>query len=71
MGILQCRRGDLRGGRDARDDMPSPTSISEPAAVPLRAVRLGAADAVVDRRADGTIHIRTARPLGAYHGKLS
>ncbi len=33
-------------------------------------MRLGAADAVVERKPDGTIHIRTAAPLGAYHGNL-
>ncbi len=40
-------------------------------AAPLRRVRLGAPDAIVERDADGTIHIRTAAPLGDYHGKLS
>jgi feruloyl-CoA synthase len=40
-------------------------------AAPLRAVRLGAPDAVVERVADGTIHIRAAQPLGNYHDTLS
>ena len=44
---------------------------AEPAAAPLRAVRLGAPDAVVERRADGTIHIRASQPLAPYHNKLS
>jgi feruloyl-CoA synthase len=37
---------------------------------PLRPVRLAAPDAVVDRKPDGTIHIRTKAPLGDYHGNL-
>ena len=44
---------------------------AEPAAAPLRAVRLGAPDAVLERKADGTIYIRAGQPLGAYHDKLS
>jgi feruloyl-CoA synthase len=40
-------------------------------AAPLRAVRLGAADAVVERKADGSILIRAGEPLGAYYGRLS
>ena len=44
---------------------------AEPAAAPLRAVRLGAPDAVLERKADGTIFIRTSQPLGAYHNTLS
>ncbi len=43
----------------------------KPVAAPLRAVRLGAPDAVVERRADGTIHIRPAAPLGPHHNNLS
>ncbi len=38
---------------------------------PLRPVRLGALDAVLDRRGDGVIHIRAKQPLGAYHRRLS
>ena len=38
---------------------------------PLRAVRLGALDAVIEQRPGGVIHIRTAQPLGGYHKKLS
>ncbi len=45
--------------------------MTEPAAAPLRAVRLGTADAVIERKADGVIHIRAGQPLGAYHGKLT
>jgi feruloyl-CoA synthase len=40
-------------------------------AAPLRPVRLGPPDAVVERAADGTIHIRAAQPLGTYHNTLS
>ena len=41
------------------------------ATAPLRPVRLGALDAVLERRANGNIHIRTAQTLGDYHRKLS
>ena len=52
--------------------MANPLRAERPtSAAPLRPVRLGAPDAIVERKADGSIHIRTAAPLGAYHGKLS
>jgi len=52
--------------------MPSQTRMAEPAAAaPLRPVRLGAPDAVVERRADGTIYVRAGRTLAPYHGKLT
>jgi len=41
------------------------------AAARLRPVRLGAFDAVLDRRADGTILLRTAQNLGPYPKNLS
>jgi len=41
------------------------------AAAPLRPVRLGKPDVVLEKRADGVIHIRAAQPLGKYHRKLS
>jgi len=43
---------------------------AEPAAAALRAVRLGAPDAVVERKADGTILMRSGRPLAAYRDRL-
>ena len=52
--------------------MPGAIRETDPAsAAPLRPVRLGAPGAILDRRADGTIHIRAGQSLGAYHGKLS
>ena len=51
--------------------MVTATLKARPDAAPLRTVRLGVADAVVDRKPDGTIHIRAAQPLAGYHGKLS
>lgn len=52
--------------------MPSPILKAEPAATaPLRPVRLGALDAVLERCADGIIHIRTAQVLAPYHSNLS
>src|SRR5215813_7834951 len=38
---------------------------------PLRPVQLAAPDAVLDRRPDGTIHIRAAQSLDTFHSKLS
>ena len=52
--------------------MATPLRTDRPVTeAPLRPVRLGDADAVVERKPDGTIHIRTAAALGDYHGKLS
>ena len=45
--------------------MPIPTRMAQPAAAPLRAVRLGALDALLDRRADGNIHLTSARKRSA------
>ena len=41
------------------------------ASAPLRPVRLGEFDAVLEREASGVIHIRTAQVLAPYHAKLS
>ena len=52
--------------------MPSAASEIKPStAAPLRPVRLGKPDVVLEKRADGVIHIRAAQPLGNYHRKLS
>ena len=51
--------------------MPVPNPMAQPAAAPLRAVRLGALDAVVERRENGEMLIRTSQPLGNYHADLS
>ncbi|HZT26352.1 MAG TPA: feruloyl-CoA synthase [Pseudolabrys sp.] len=51
--------------------MPSVSRKSEPATAPLRAVRLSAPDAVIERKGNGVIYIRCGQPLGPYHGKLS
>jgi feruloyl-CoA synthase len=45
--------------------------MTQPAAAPLRKVRMGALDAVLDRRADGAIVIRASQGLGRYHATLS
>jgi feruloyl-CoA synthase len=37
---------------------------------PLRPVRLGTPDTIVERAADGTIRIRTQSPLGDHHANL-
>jgi feruloyl-CoA synthase len=49
--------------------MPSP--LRDNANAPLRPVRLGAFDAVLERESNGIIHIRTAQVLPPYHAKLS
>ena len=50
--------------------MPIPTPMARPAAAPLRAVRLGAFDSVLDRRADGTIYMTAAQALARYHATI-
>ena len=52
--------------------MPNLSRMAVPAgAAPLRAVRLGAPDAVLERRPNGTIFIRAPPAAGAYHRTLS
>ena len=52
--------------------MPSLTRMAQPAgAAPLRAVRLGQFDTVLEREESGVIHIRTAQVLPPYHATLS
>src|SRR6476660_3887092 len=41
------------------------------AAAPLRPVRLGPADGLLDRKADGTIHVRSPHKPDAYPEKLT
>ncbi|MGZ5866730.1 MAG: feruloyl-CoA synthase [Xanthobacteraceae bacterium] len=45
--------------------------IKSQASAPLRPVRLGKLDPVIEQRAGGVIHIRAAQELGPYHDKLS
>jgi feruloyl-CoA synthase len=47
------------------------SEITASAAAPLRPVRLGKPDVVLETRAGGVMHIRAAQPLGKYHRKLS
>ena len=52
--------------------MPNLSRMAAPAgAAPLRPVRLGAPDAVITRRPDGTIDMRASQPLPPYHRTLS
>ncbi len=52
--------------------MPLPTSTAEQAvAAPLRPVRLGAFDPVLEQGPGGIIHIRTTQVLAPYHAKIS
>jgi feruloyl-CoA synthase len=41
------------------------------ATAPLRPVRLGPADVLLDRKADGTLYLRSPHPLGPYPDKLT
>src|SRR5579872_259055 len=41
------------------------------ATYPIRDVRLGASDIVMDRRPDGTIYVRSKYPLGPYAAKMT
>jgi len=50
--------------------MPAPNLV-RPASAPLRSVRLGALDAVVDRRPDGTLYIRSRQTLENYHDTIA
>ncbi|MGB9042565.1 MAG: feruloyl-CoA synthase [Pseudolabrys sp.] len=45
--------------------------IRKKATAPLRPVRLGKLDPVIEQRAGGVIYIRAAQELGPYHDKLS
>jgi feruloyl-CoA synthase len=47
------------------------TGVETQSTAPLRAVRLGRPDALLDRRPEGVIHIRAAQSLGRYHDNLS
>jgi feruloyl-CoA synthase len=51
--------------------MPAPDLKMQAAKAPLRPVRMGSFEVVVDRRANGDILITTLPPLGDYHDKLS
>ena len=44
---------------------------SDPPAAPFRPVRLGPRDVLVDRREDGTIHLRSPHALAPFPAKLS
>jgi feruloyl-CoA synthase len=45
--------------------------IRQQKAAPLRAVRLGAPQAIIERRPDGAVYIRDAQELADYPGKLT
>jgi len=49
-------------------NMPAATPLAS--AAPLRAVKLGALDAVVDKRPDGTLYIRSRQALDDYHDTI-
>jgi feruloyl-CoA synthase len=51
--------------------MPDPIRMAKQAAAPLRPVRLGAFDPLLEHGAGGVIHIRTTQVLAPYHAKLS
>src|SRR5262245_26192204 len=49
----------------------SAPGVETQAAAPLRAVRLGKPDAVLEQLSDGAVHIRATQSLGRYHDNLS
>src|SRR5262245_31760691 len=52
--------------------MPEPVrEVCAETAKPLRAVRLGPIDCVMERRADGTLRLRSPHPLPSYPDKLT
>jgi feruloyl-CoA synthase len=51
--------------------MAEPVRDMRPAGAPLRPVRLGPADVTLDRRPDGTLHLRSPHALGIYPEKLT
>jgi len=50
--------------------MPAPNPMVRSPSAPLRAVKLGALDAVVDRKPDGTLYIRSRQALEDYHDTI-
>jgi feruloyl-CoA synthase len=51
--------------------MAAPVKERRPEAAPVRAVRLGPRDVVVERRRDGTIHLESPHALAPYPAKLT
>jgi feruloyl-CoA synthase len=51
--------------------MPSADRLAGQASAPLRPVRLGTFDAVLEHRPDGVIHVRTSQTLPPYYATLS
>jgi feruloyl-CoA synthase len=47
------------------------SEVKTSTAAPLRPVRLGKLEVVLEKGADGVMYIRAAQPLGKYHRKLS
>ena len=51
--------------------MPEPMRQQSSATSPLRPVRLGPAQVLLDRKPDGTIHLRSPQKLDAYPDKIT
>ena len=51
--------------------MATPLKERRPDPAPVRPVRLGPRDVVVDRRPDGTIHLTSPHPLPPYPAKIT
>jgi feruloyl-CoA synthase len=54
-----------------REEMPNSSRIIGRAEAPLRPVRLGTFDPVIERDANGVMHMRAAQVLAPYHATLS
>ena len=52
-------------------ELAEPMRDTPAAAAPLRPVRLGPADVVLDKKPDGTIHLRSPHSLEHYPDKLT
>src|SRR5262245_17766294 len=51
--------------------LAEPARDTRAATAPLRPVKLGPADVVLDRRSDGTLHLRSPHPLARFPEKLT
>ena len=65
-----CPRSRACAGRRERERMASPQTVRSEARR-VRPVRLCAPEVVVDRKPDGTLHLKSSRALPAYPDKLT
>ena len=51
--------------------MAAPVKERRPEAAPMRPVRLGPRDVIVERRPDGAVHLKSPHALAPYPAKLT